>query len=264
MPHILLLLLSAVINFAHGIGYNTSSLFLNPGFTSDMVLQRGPAQAAIYGLVVPSSPGVIPSVTVTLDSGSGSPLVIKALIDVSVVKGGGTECDALCIKNSMCTDTGSSSACALPSCSFGCLFAAHTASYQDCTAMCNKSTGCSFDLDNWELDMCGGFTNDVCSGGCGSFQQCYAGCAFSFNKPAPSLAYKALLPPQAAGGSFTISVACTSGCLPVDEGVTIQLERVTFGDVFFCSGQSVSVCVFILAMVFIPPPPPPFPPPSLF
>ena len=45
--------------------------------------------------------------------------------------------------------------------------------------------------------------------------------------------WKALLPATAAGGSWTISAACT-GCGNTSASV---LEDVTFGDVYFCSGQ---------------------------
>ena len=48
-------------------------------------------------------------------------------------------------------------------------------------------------------------------------------------------AFKAFLHPAKAGGVYTITATCTSGC--TDEHPQ-TLERVTFGDVFFCSGQS--------------------------
>ena len=234
----LLLLASAT---AARIGSNSTSLFLNPGFTSDMVLQRAPAAAAIYGLVVPSAPGVTPIVTVTLTSSSSQPIIITARIDASVVKGAGTECDALCIKSDLCSSTGSASTCGAPSCSFGCIFSTRVSTYSACTALCNASQGCEFSLNGWQMGMCGGDTNDVCSNHDPSVKECEVGCGFAFNKTAPSVAWKALLPPQPAGGNWDVKVACTSGCPAVDEGIALQLERVTFGDVFFCSGQSNAV-----------------------
>eukprot|EP00755_Sulcionema_specki_P029137 Sspe_Gene.91491::Locus_63007_Transcript_1_1_Confidence_1.000_Length_1105::g.91491::m.91491/K05970/SIAE; sialate O-acetylesterase len=45
--------------------------------------------------------------------------------------------------------------------------------------------------------------------------------------------WKAYLQPTEAGGEYTVTARCSRGC---DYSVT--LERVTFGDVYFCSGQS--------------------------
>jgi hypothetical protein len=47
--------------------------------------------------------------------------------------------------------------------------------------------------------------------------------------------WKALLPPQPAGGDFSVSVACI-GCAAGTQPLSIV--NVTFGDVWFCSGQS--------------------------
>jgi len=46
--------------------------------------------------------------------------------------------------------------------------------------------------------------------------------------------WKALLPPTAAGGNYTITAVCT-GCV---SQTPIALTSTTFGDVWFCSGQS--------------------------
>ena len=46
---------------------------------------------------------------------------------------------------------------------------------------------------------------------------------------------KVTLPKQPAGGSYNLSVSCTSGC--THQGAT-SIEEVTFGDVFMCTGQS--------------------------
>ena len=47
--------------------------------------------------------------------------------------------------------------------------------------------------------------------------------------------WKAYLMPRPAGGAFTVTANCSAGC---NGAAPIVLERVTFGDVFFCSGQS--------------------------
>jgi hypothetical protein len=47
--------------------------------------------------------------------------------------------------------------------------------------------------------------------------------------------WKALLRPAPAGGRFEIATACTSGC---SNSSAIVISNITFGDVFFCSGQS--------------------------
>ena len=47
--------------------------------------------------------------------------------------------------------------------------------------------------------------------------------------------WKALLKPTAAGGSYTVSAACTSGC---EHGGAAVLKDVTFGEVWYCAGQS--------------------------
>lgn len=51
--------------------------------------------------------------------------------------------------------------------------------------------------------------------------------------------WKALLRPTKAGGDFTITATCSSGCNTTAHGLpTITLKSVTFGDVWYCSGQS--------------------------
>jgi hypothetical protein len=63
--------------------------------------------------------------------------------------------------------------------------------------------------------------------------ECEQGCDFGDkSKGAPSV-WKALLPVKAqAGGSYTIEITSSDSKTP------IVLHRVTYGDVFFCSGQS--------------------------
>ena len=47
--------------------------------------------------------------------------------------------------------------------------------------------------------------------------------------------WKACLPPTAAGGDYTVTATCT-GCTNTTAAV---LEHVTFGDVWYCSGESI-------------------------
>ena len=48
--------------------------------------------------------------------------------------------------------------------------------------------------------------------------------------------WKVLLDAAEAGGAYTITCACTSGC--VNSTVGGRIRNVTFGEVYFCSGQS--------------------------
>ena len=66
---------------------------------------------------------------------------------------------------------------------------------------------------------------------CNTQPECARGCGFA-QGPSPT-AWKAKLRPTPAGGSYTIRVRASG--LP---GKTLVLRRVTFGEVFFCSGQS--------------------------
>lgn len=47
--------------------------------------------------------------------------------------------------------------------------------------------------------------------------------------------WKALLRPTTAGGSYSITVSCLAGC---GNSSASTIAQVTFGDVFYCSGQS--------------------------
>eukprot|EP00040_Diaphanoeca_grandis_P030561 m.180807 g.180807 ORF g.180807 m.180807 type:complete len:694 (-) comp32036_c8_seq1:248-2329(-) len=54
-----------------------------------------------------------------------------------------------------------------------------------------------------------------------------------------SASWKAVLKPAPAGGDFTITATCTTGChTDGGERDMATLKRVTMGDVYFCSGQS--------------------------
>lgn len=56
-----------------------------------------------------------------------------------------------------------------------------------------------------------------------------------FGVPLPT--FKALLPPMQPGGNFTIIATC-EGCNSSVPSLNITLNSVTFGDVWYCSGQS--------------------------
>eukprot|EP00051_Salpingoeca_urceolata_P012456 m.154374 g.154374 ORF g.154374 m.154374 type:complete len:759 (-) comp17497_c1_seq1:23-2299(-) len=55
--------------------------------------------------------------------------------------------------------------------------------------------------------------------------------------PGPYQTWKALLKPTKAGGNYTITAKC-SGCFQADQYNNATITNVTFGDMWFCSGQS--------------------------
>eukprot|EP01060_Flectonema_neradi_P035146 TRINITY_DN637_c0_g1_i15.p1 TRINITY_DN637_c0_g1~~TRINITY_DN637_c0_g1_i15.p1 ORF type:complete len:687 (+),score=156.87 TRINITY_DN637_c0_g1_i15:46-2106(+) len=51
--------------------------------------------------------------------------------------------------------------------------------------------------------------------------------------------WKATLKPKPMGGSYLITATCKSGCTGLNSTTSVlNLQRVTFGNVYFCSGQS--------------------------
>lgn len=67
------------------------------------------------------------------------------------------------------------------------------------------------------------------------------GCLPPFNPwNTPLASWKALLPPQPAGGDFVVTASCT-GCSSLGPS-TISISNVTFGDMWYCTGQSNSAC----------------------
>ena len=206
------------------------SLVFSAGFTSDMVLQRSPSQAAVYGLVSSSSGA---SINVALVDANGS-IVANVSAAVFDGSGAGTACDAQCYASGYTCAVGQSSCCAAPSCPMGCLMSAATTSVISCVEECKaaKTAGCSYTIPNTTatLSMCGDCLPQC--PGCPDFEaQCEAGCSFGASPRA--LSWKAFLPPQVAGGSYTLTVSCSQGF-----SNSLTLERVTFGDVWFASGQS--------------------------
>ena len=129
------------------------ALAFSVGFDSDMVLQRSPAKAAVYGELIGDGNGASVSVTV---SGGGSSYTVQALI---------ASAPAYCLPSDP----------------------AHATD----------------------------------------------GCAANY-----SASWKAFLKPAPAGGEYTITAVCT-GCDTGDGArSTSSIHRVTFGDVYFCSGDS--------------------------
>jgi hypothetical protein len=221
-------------------------LTFSAGFTDDAVLQRGPGAAAVYGL---APRGMQVTVTLTDEHGISAPVALPA----SIVAMGGTAdplCQARCVATGRCAE-GQISACQKPSCAMGCILAGRTPSATVCKADCavaaSDKSGCEFTVVSpagpWHLpqDTTQNQTLQMCSNGpilsngtqCSSCSgpECEPGCDFGAPAGRALLdAWKVLLPPQPAGGSFTITASAGSE--------SVSVRRVTFGDVYFCSGQS--------------------------
>ena len=61
-----------------------------------------------------------------------------------------------------------------------------------------------------------------------------------------SATFKAILRPhKAAGGAFTIKATCNSGCFDNVTRDHARIERVTWGDVYFCGGQRYELISFL-------------------
>ena len=102
-----------------------------------------------------------------------------------------------------------------------------------------QKQGCSEVFQSWQrFSPCGGCSSGArgADGAGTGLEPCEQGCAYVHNTTASPLAWKVLLPPTKAGGSYTLTVTCEIGC--GKNGQPLVLERVTFGEVFFCSGQS--------------------------
>jgi len=229
------LLLVALAHWHVALSGPTAALVFSAGFTDDMVLAMSPSQAAIYGLVFPSSSADV-SISVTLDSGDGAPVHVVAAVTQDGA-GSGSACDAQCYSAGYICAIGLTSCCSAPSCPMGCAIAGVVSSTAACIAQCKAAKGtCDYVVPNstLEFNLCGD-----CQPGCGCEdyeQECEAGCGFAKGAPAPQRAWKALLPAQPAGGAYTLTATCTGAC---DGGVTsISIERATFGMVFYASGQS--------------------------
>eukprot|EP00039_Didymoeca_costata_P005967 m.86252 g.86252 ORF g.86252 m.86252 type:complete len:759 (+) comp13049_c1_seq1:108-2384(+) len=235
-----LLLLCAHVNgdFAFGVP-----------FTDDAVLQRG-VKASIYGIVDAD----ITTVTVSvIDEATGqSVTAVPASILPSSAAGGTANplCQQRCIDAGHCCQ-GSISSCQKPSCAMGCILAGRTKGVAECKAQCaniENSKQCSYSVvspaspfhnpgettQNQSIQMCSNcpmLSNGTQCGACGQ-EECTAGCEFGSPDVQPKApnAWKAVLAPMTAGGSYTIEAKTPN--------TVISISRVTYGDVFICSGQS--------------------------
>ena len=236
---------------------------VSAGFTSDMVLQRG-VQTAIYGLTATASAKV--SLEVSDDSGGVQPYTVQAAVTspssaaaAPLAPGSGTAnplCSQRCLDAGHCCQ-GDTSGCGKPSCAMGCIIAGRTASNAECKASCAAAAkgGCTYSvvspagphhlpqdhLQNESFGMCSGgavLTNGTICQSCSGVDaqnrsECEQGCDFGDKTQGSPAVWKTLLPVNPrSGGSFTIKITSSDSAHP------IILERVTYGDVFFCSGQS--------------------------
>jgi hypothetical protein len=169
-------------------------------------------------------------VTVTLASAAGAVLAVVPAAAASA--GAGDVCDAACYDAGFLAGVGTSSCCAAPSCPMGCAIGSAVGSLAACNAQCRNATGCAYNVPGTalELSMC-----DACIDGCPGKGDCEAGCALRFAAPAP-VAWKALLPSQAAGTAAVLTAACANCAAGAAAATT--LAGVVFGSVFYCSGQS--------------------------
>ena len=233
------------------------------GFTSDMVLQRG-VQTPIYGLTASTTAKV--TIEVSDDSGGVQPATYQAVVTPPssaaappLAPGSGTSnplCAERCLDAGHCCQ-GDISGCGQPSCAMGCVLAGRTASTAACKASCVAAakSKCVYDvvspagphhlpqdtLQNESFQMCSGgtfLTNGTICQSCGGVDaenrtECEQGCDFGDKTKGSPAVWKAVLPVNARpGGSYTITITSS------DSPNAIVLERVTYGDVFFCSGQS--------------------------
>lgn len=132
---------------------------------------------------------------------------------------------------------GTGSCCSAPSCPMGCAIGQVVSSLAACNAQCAAAAGaasssCSYTVPGTTLalQLC-----EDCVRGCPGVTDCEAGCAFYFSGSTVQT-WKALLPPQEPGGDYLITATCSNcvaGAIPAR-----TLQHVTFGSVFYCSGQS--------------------------
>ena len=127
---------------------------------------------------------------------------------------------------------GTSSCCSVPSCPIGCAIGKVVSTLAACKAQCAAASDCSYSVPGTSLTL--QLCSD-CVSGCPGVNDCEAGCALSFTDYTPQ-AWKALLPPQSAGGDYVLTATC-SNC--ITSAIPMRsLSHVTFGTVFVCSGQS--------------------------
>ena len=134
---------------------------------------------------------------------------------------------------------GTSSCCSVPSCPMGCAIGQVVSSVAACKAQCAAASDCSYTIPNTTLTLS---TCSSCVNGCPGSKDCDAGCALYFSGDSPQ-AWKAVLPPQTSGGDFVVTATC-SNCLASANPVR-SLHHVSFGSVFYCSGQSNMASSFV-------------------
>eukprot|EP01060_Flectonema_neradi_P022565 TRINITY_DN30805_c0_g1_i1.p1 TRINITY_DN30805_c0_g1~~TRINITY_DN30805_c0_g1_i1.p1 ORF type:complete len:736 (+),score=147.42 TRINITY_DN30805_c0_g1_i1:123-2330(+) len=201
-------------------------LMFNVGITSDMVLQRGPQKAAVHGSTIGNAP-----IAIKLIDSNGK--VLEQLTAESAAAGSqNPQCSRMCIEAEGVTCTGEASACLKPSCDQGCRVGRYT-DLQTCYNQCDKHNTNQGDDIPWIYDLKDDEGTDcpVAPGmkRCPSDTSCRLGCSFAHNSTATG--WKAVFKNSyPAGGSYTITAS--------NGDQTIKLERITFGDVWFCSGQS--------------------------
>ena len=213
----------ATLSAAALLAVADADVSFSAGFTDDMILQRAPSRAAVYGLVEAGS-----QVTVTVASATGESYTVQA---ESAAAGAGStgQCSQKCVdSNHLCR--GSNSCDGNPSCDMGCLWSARTSSVDTCKDKCDaaKAAGCTFTDDHQTFSLCNGCP--AAGGGASNIQECYDGCAYG--NPAEKLVgWKAFLLAAPAGGDYEVTAATASG------SSSVAMQRITFGDVFVCSGQ---------------------------
>jgi hypothetical protein len=209
----------------------TSAIVFSAGQTDYAVLAAAPASSSLYGFAFPASFGVAPMVSLTLAAANGT--VVASVVAALADAGAGDVCDATCYDEGYLSGVGTSSCCAAPTCPMGCAIGSVVPSLAACNAQCANVSGCSYTVPgtNLTLDTCEG-----CLAGCPGKSDCEAGCAARFASGPSPQAWKALLPPQVAGGDYTITATC-SNCVQ-GAAPSRVLHHVTFGSVFYCSGQS--------------------------
>jgi hypothetical protein len=208
-----------------------SAILFSAGFSDFTMLTAAPSSAAVYGFAYPGGADA-PSLTVTLTRADGS---VAARVPASPASAGaGTDCDGSCYAAGYLDGVGTTSCCQGWTCTQGCAIGGVVPSLDACTAQCRNASGCSYTVPgtSLELDSCEG-----CLTGCPGKGECEAGCAFRFRAAASQpVAWKALLPPQPPGGDFSLAVTC-SNCA-AGSAPSLTLQHITFGSVFYCSGQS--------------------------
>ena len=225
------------------------------GFSDDMVLQRSPAAASVYGLV---GAGVHVQLTLTYETEfyADHQIVSTAAAVGGSVLAGGTNaplCSAHCLAAGHCAQ-GQKGQCQRPSCNMGCILAGRTNTAAQCKSSCAEAAnGCEYTVvspagrwhnvgdttQNETFEMCKSSSSLTNGTGCSSCSgvdeqnrtECEQGC--DFGQPSATVAWKAILAPTTGSASARYTITATTS-----DGQTLTLRRVRFGDVFLCSGQS--------------------------